>query len=244
MTTEPLCRWLFDESPGTPRISEGRYRYALQERNGPIGRSEPDPALGRASAEIVEGQWFNLPRAECPGLNLYGPGRALSVVAWVKRKPKSNGECQAVAGMWNETGATRQYCLFLDLKIWQSRNQVCGHLSSTGGPSPGYIYCMEAAIGAAPVSLEEWHQIAFTFDGTWAKAYLDGVADERPGLNPYFWPCAIHEGGSDGSDFTVGAVYRKGEIGNWFVGQLGGLAVYDTALPPEYLAQLYAARAV
>jgi hypothetical protein len=146
--------------------------------------------------------------------------------------------------MWNETVKTRQYCLFLDLAIWSSKNQVCGHLSSTGAPSPGYKYCMEAAIGATPVGLEEWHQVAFTFDGVWAKAYLDGQFDPRPGLNPYFWPCAINDGGKGGSDFTVGAVFRNGEMGNWYVGLLGGLAVYDAALGAEEIAALHAAKSI
>jgi hypothetical protein len=162
----------------------------------------------------------------------------------VKRAPKSNGECQAVAGMWNETVATRQYCLFLDLSIWSSEEQACGHVSATGAPTPGYKYCMEAAIGAKPLGLGEWRQVAFTFDGVWAKVYVDGRLDYRPGLNPYYWPQPINDGGADGSDFTVGAVYRGGTMGNWFTGRLGGLAVYDEVLLEEELAGLCAARQV
>ncbi len=235
----PLCRWAFDEPAGSPRISSGKFPYELQEMNGPIARVE-DGMAGGASADIREGQWFNLPRQECPALDLHGPGKAISVVAWLKRNQKSNSECQAVAGMWNETFRGRQYCLFLDLGIWGSAGQACGHLSSTGAPSPGYKYCMEATIGASPVPLSEWHLIAFTFDGIWAKAYLDGKLDERPGLNPYFWPCAINDGGLQGSDFTVAAVHRSGQAGNWFVGQIGGLAVYDVALSQEAIARLHA----
>jgi hypothetical protein len=239
----PVCRWEFQEPTGSPRVSTGRFAYALQERNGPIARADDDPARP-GCIELREGQWLTLPRAECPALNLRGPDARVSVVAWVKRHAKSDGECQAVAGMWNETHRTRQYCLFLNLGIWESADQVCGHLSSTGAPSPGYEYCMEAAIGASAIPLESWHHVAFTFDGTWARAYLDGRLDGRPGLNPYFWPCAINDGGTDGSDFTVGAVFRNGEMGNWFVGHLGGLAVYDVALSPEEIASLHAARGV
>jgi hypothetical protein len=92
--------------------------------------------------------------------------------------------------------------------------------------------------------LEEWHQIAVTFDGIWAKIYLNAEFDERPGLSPYFWPCAINNGGEIGSDFAVGAVFRSGTMGNWFVGQLGGLAVYDQALIHEQIAELYISRRV
>lgn len=242
-TSEPLCRWNFDEPAGSPRISTGRFAYALEERNGPIARAS-DGVIGQGSADVREGQWFNLPRALCPALDLHGPQKQFSMVAWVKRKAKTTSECQAVAGIWNETGFSRQYCLFLDLGIWQSRDQVCGHLSSSGAPSPGYEYCMEASIGATPVSLHEWHCVGFTFDGTWARVFLDGRLDERPGLNPYFWPCPINNGRPAGSDFTVGAVDRSGQMGNWFSGQIGGLAVYDTALTVDDMARLYAAREV
>ncbi|MFA6959274.1 MAG: LamG-like jellyroll fold domain-containing protein [Opitutaceae bacterium] len=194
--------------------------------------------------ELREGQWFNLPRAECPALNFRGAEAAFSIVAWVKRAPKSVLQCQAVAGMWNETVETRQYCMFIDLHIWDRAGQVCGHVSSPGAPSPGYKYCMEATIGATALPLGEWQQVAFTFDGTWAQVYVDGRLDYRPGLNPYYWPCAINDGGADGSDFTVGAVFRSGEMGNWFTGRLGGLAVYDKALDVTAVARLHAARDV
>ncbi len=240
---EAVCRWTFQEAAGEARWSQGRERYALKEMAGPMARAE-DGVLGPYSMEVKEGQWLNLARAECPALNFCGKGARFSVVAWVKRSPKSTGECQAVAGMWNETVATRQYCLFLDLSIWSSEEQVCGHVSATGAPTPGYKYCMEAGIGATAVEMDEWRQVAFTFDGTWVRVYVDGQLDYRPGLNPYYWPQAINDGGADGSDFTVGAVYRGGAMGNWFTGRLGGLAVYDEALNEGAVAGLFAAREV
>lgn len=237
---DPICRWLFQEPAGSPRISEGRHAYALSEQQGWIVRIDGG-VCGPYCAELREGQWFNLPRADCPAINLNG-AQPLSIVAWVWRAQKSFRQCEAVAGMWNETGGTRQYCLFLDLAIWDSRDSVCGHLSATGNPSPGYEYCMEAAIGAQPVRRGEWHQAAFTFDGNWGRVYLDGKHDYRPGLSPYFWPRAINNGGDCGSDFTVGAVNRWGEMGNHFVGRLGGLAIYDSALNDAQIAKLHAAR--
>ncbi len=238
---EPICRWWFQEDTGALRISEGKHAYALREQGGPIARVTDDGVRGGHSVELREGQWFNLPRAECPALNRHGRV-PVSVVAWVKRAPKNFKQCQAVAGMWNETGETRQYCLFLDLTIWDSADSVCGHVSATGKPSPGYEYCMEAGIGARPVTLGEWHQVAFTFDGDWVRVFLDGKLDYRPGLSPYYWPHAINEVGARGSDFTVGAVFRWGEMGNFFVGRLGGLAVYEVALTENEIAALHAAR--
>lgn len=237
---EPISRWRFQEEAGKPRVAEGRHAYVLRERGGPIARVD-DGVAAPGSVELREGQWFELPRSECPALNLHGRV-PLTVVAWVKRAPKSFRQCQAVAGMWNETGETRQYCLFLDLAIWDSADSVCGHVSATGRPSPGFPYCMEAGIGAKPVNLGVWHQVAFTFDGDWVRVYLDGQLDYRPGLSPYFWPQPINGGGAVGSDFTVGAVFRSGEMGNFLVGRLGGLSVYDVALAPEQIAALHATR--
>jgi hypothetical protein len=94
---------------------------------------------------------------------------------------------------------------------------------------------MEAAIEKSRVSLNEWHQIAFTFDG---------IFDYRPGLNPYFWPLSINNGRNLGSNFTAGAVYRSGIMGNWFVGQIGGLVVYDQILNEQQILDLFTSHRV
>jgi hypothetical protein len=44
--------------------------------------------------------------------------------------------------------------------------------------------------------------------------------------------------GNNGSDFTVGAVLLKRGMGNFFKGQIGGLAVFDRALKPRELKRL------
>ena len=93
--------------------------------------------------------------------------------------------------------------------------------------------------------------MAFTYDGTYIRSFLDGEFESREpelidhtkgfegypdGLvqskNPYYFPDGI---GDNGSDFTIGAVSVKGEIGNLFHGLIGGLAVYDRALSEEEL---------
>jgi hypothetical protein len=49
----------------------------------------------------------------------------------------------------------------------------------------------------------------------------------------------LFDGGEDGSDFTVGAVHRLGEMGNNFVGQIGGIAVFDRALSDDEFQTIY-----
>ncbi|GAA3412507.1 LamG domain-containing protein [Paenibacillus hodogayensis] len=227
--------WDFQETAGQSRQARGPYAYMLQEREGPIEREE-DGVFGPYAAKLRFGQWFQLPRAECPALDFHGKDAALTIIAWVKREPRQNRECQAVAGMWNETEKKRQYCLFLDLHIWDSGEQVCGHVSSGGGPTPGHPWCMTTAIGSTPVSKGDWHAIAFTYDGTYARTYLDGRLDERQTYNPFLYEEGLYDGGAEGADFTVGSVYRSGTMGNFYAGLLGGLAVFDRALRDEELA--------
>jgi hypothetical protein len=241
--------WDFQEAEGEPRISQGRNSYALREMAGSVKRVE-DGVFGPYSAELENGEWFSLPRKEAQELNIGGPDAKLTVAAWVKRGAKplmqrageSDGawfkECEFVAGIWNETGEKRQYGLFLNLYIWDSKEQVCGHVSGTGGPTEGYRWCMDASIGQTQVPEGQWQFIAFTYDGEHARSFLNGRLDARPGRNPYHYPGGLYDGGPDGADFTVGAVDRLHSIGNFFVGRLGGLAVFDQALPEEELLKL------
>jgi hypothetical protein len=62
------------------------------------------------------------------------------------------------------------------------------------------------------------------FDG-----YPNGLTQSK---NPYYYPNGI---GNNGSDFTVGAVLLKAGMGNFFKGQIGGLAVFKRALTDEEL---------
>ncbi|WP_309121090.1 LamG domain-containing protein [Paenibacillus sp.] len=232
-----LAFWDFREEAGADRVSQGRCEYRLEERNGPIERAA-DGVFGPYAAYLRFGQWFRIPRGRCPALNLHGPQAQLTVAAWVKREAVAYDGCEAVAGFWDETRRKRQYCLFLNLKIWNSSQQVCGHVSSVGGPTPGYMYCMDASIGGTPVPFGEWRFVAFTYDGKAARSYLDGRLDERDTFNPYPYDGGIFDGGEDGADFTVGAVDRSGEPGNFYTGLLGGLAVFDRALSEADLRRM------
>lgn len=236
-----LAFWGFQEPAGVPRRAQGQYPYLLHEMAGPVTRVDGG-LFGPWAAELQHQQWFCAPRATAPALDIHGPSAQVSVVAWVQRHRKPNVECEAVAGVWNETQKRRQYCLFLDLQIHDSADQVCGHVSATGGPTDGHRWCMDAAIGATPVPCDQprWRCIGFTYDGTHARAYLDGRLDVREKLNPYLYPGGLFDGGADGADFTVGAVYRGGAMGNWFVGRLAGLAIFDAALDDSAMQQLAA----
>ena len=61
----------------------------------------------------------------------------------------------------------------------------------------------------------------------WSQGYPEGLRQVK---NPYYFPDDI---GDNGSDFTVGAVFVNKRIGNFFKGEIGGLAVYDRALTAD-----------
>ncbi len=233
-----VCFCDFQEQAGESRKATcGNHSYSLKEANGAVERVN-DGVFGTYSASIKEGQWFYIPRKECPALNIHGKDAQVTVVAWIKRSPKSNGECEAIAGIWNETNRKRQYCLFLNLVIWESSQQVGGHISGIGGPTEGFKYCMDASIGQTAVPYGEWQCMAFSYDGKEIRSYLNGVFDQRDNRNPYPYDLGIFDGGPDGSDFTVAAVNRSNEPGNFFTGQIGGLAVYNRALNVDEIAYL------
>ncbi|WP_218919487.1 SMP-30/gluconolactonase/LRE family protein [Spirosoma aerolatum] len=234
-----LCLW--DFAGKQPLRSKGKYPYLLQEPTGPISMLN-EGVLSDRSLDIREHEYLTIPRADCPGLNIRGKQAQVTVLAWVKRQVKSrdNAECEAIAGMWNETQKKRQYCLFLNIRLHDSKSQVCGHISGVGGPTPGEKWCVDVSIGQTPVRYDEWTFVAMTYDGHFIKSYRNGQFDARTDRNPYPYDEGIFDGGEDGADFTVGAVHRLGAIGNDFVGQLGGLAVFDRALSADEIAGIHA----
>jgi hypothetical protein len=257
-TPDLVCFWDLQEAGGD-RVGRGPNRYRLREHGGRVERAEPPggAVFGRYAARFAggwrDGGMLLARRAECPGLDIHGPRAQVSVVAWVLRDPTPPDrawQCQAVAGMWNEH-SRRQYCLFLNLRIHESAEQVGAHVSAVGGPTPGFKYCMDAAIGATPVPAGRWQCAAISYDGEAARAYLNGRLDERGDRNPYRYAGGIFDGGPGGADFTVGAVTRPEKVtedkrehgsivGNRFAGLLGGLAVFRRALTAAEMHHLAA----
>lgn len=233
-----IAFWDFQEEAGYDRVAKGRRPYALKEMSGPVA-TVSGSVFGERAAFLKHGQWFRLPRADCQELDIHGRHAQVTVVSWLKRNATAlTDSCQAIAGIWDETRRKRQYCLFLDLRIWDSGDQVCGHISAVGGPTPGYKYCMDAAIGATAVPFDQWACVAFSYDGTHIRSYFNGKLDRRDNRNPFCYPGGVYDGRAEGGDFTVGAVHRSDEPGNFFNGVIGGLAVYRRALTNEEQRQL------
>ncbi|MCR9118463.1 MAG: LamG domain-containing protein [bacterium] len=239
-----IAFWDFQEDAGSPRQSGD---LALVEQRGPIKRVN-DGIFGDYSAELKRGQWLSIPRSKLGPLNIHGPDAEVTVVAWIKRG--STDSWQAIAGVWGETRKKRQYCLFVDgakaayieedgqLVRHPIRNRVHGHVSAVGGPTPGRKFCNTYSTGATVIPQNQWVCIAMRYDGKFSSVFVNGELDSLPRANPFVYDKGLFDGGDDGEAFTVGAVDRSNEWGNFFGGRIAGLAVYDRALTDKELKRL------
>ncbi|MGB3585931.1 MAG: LamG-like jellyroll fold domain-containing protein [Tunicatimonas sp.] len=247
-----VALWDFKEPSGQNRKANGTNEFQLRETHGTLPRLSEGPLSGYSA--LFEGKAFlSLPHKEIGRLNIHGEDQGITVVAWVKWSGEQTG---FVGGMWNEyqDGGKRQYGLFVSLPYYNGEDQVCGHISLSGGPTPPFPYSIDYSASQQKVPVDEWCCIAFTYDGEFIRSYLNGAFKSRPselidhtsgfpdypsGLtqtkNPYTYPDGI---GNNGSDFTVGAVQLASGMGNYFIGQIGGLAVFDRALSNAEMRRL------
>ncbi|MBN2711032.1 MAG: LamG domain-containing protein [Planctomycetes bacterium] len=232
-----VCFWNFN-SPGSEFTAEQGEPYTLRSGTGPLEVvDDPEASFGGKALRLKEGEWLSVPRGECPRLDIHGQHGNLTLMAWIKREKTARPQCEFIAGQWNETNLGRQYGLFLNIIVWGESDRVFGHISGTGGPTPGYKYCMDGSTGATPVAHGEWSVTGMSYDGKAGYSWHNGLLDANGHLNPYPLAGGLHNGGPKGSDFTVGAVHRSGEMGNFFCGSLAALAVYDRSLTA---AEIYA----
>lgn len=246
-----VALWDFKEKEGRDRKAVGLGKFPLEEENGTLPRISEGPMSGY-SAQFGNKAFLKLENAKTGALNIFGVKQGVTVIAWVKWK----GNTGFVAGMWNEyqDGGKRQYGLFVSLPHYNGRDQVCGHISNTGKPTPPFPYSIDYSASKQQVAKNQWQCVAFTYDGEYIKSFLNGEFQAREpelinntkgfegytdGLtqskNPYYFPNGM---GNNGSDFTVGAVLLKSGMGNFFTGLIGGLAVFNRALSEDEIKKL------
>ncbi|WP_158860604.1 LamG domain-containing protein [Lunatibacter salilacus] len=247
-----IALWDFSENPGEPRMARGVGEFPLREMKGPVERIAEGPLSG-FSASMKDSAYFSIPYTETGRLNIHGKNQGVTVLGWVNWEGKTG----FVGGMWNEytDGGKRQYGLFVHLPHYNGAEQVCGHISWTGKPTPPFPYSSDYSASKETLTKGSWHFVAFTYEGTEIRSYLDGKFEAREpelirntagfdGLpdgvieskNPYYFPDGM---GDNGSDFTVGAVVLSRGLGNFFEGKIGGLAVFDRALSGEEILEIH-----
>lgn len=203
--------WTFGEPAGEPRMSQATASpHPLREVGGAIPRVEGGPFSGYA-ADLDGRHYFAIPYAETGDLNLSGPAAQVSLFAVVRIVNLK--QSRTIAGMWsegkgaNDDSGTRQYALLMNMPTYGGPNKLVPHVSSEGGVTrradgSAFPWCADYAVSAHEVPTETWCTLAFTYDGAYLRAYINGVLDELA-LDPvahkrtdrYF----THEGPNGGS---------------------------------------------
>jgi hypothetical protein len=137
-------------------------------------------------------QYFRIPYSETGDLNISGPDAQVSMFAVVRIIDLEKS--RTIAGMWSEgkgadddTGA-RQYALLMNMPTYGGARQLTPHISSEGGVTrradgSAFPWCADYAATRSEVPEEKWCSLAFTYDGKYLRAYINGVLDARP-LDP------------------------------------------------------------
>lgn len=180
--------WTFGEEAGRPRASAGtKERLPLQEVGGPIPRIEGGPFSGFA-ADLNGRQYFRIPHAETGGLNISGSNAQVSLFAVVRLVNLK--QSRTIAGMWsegrgaNDDTGTRQYALLMNMPAYGGPDKLTPHISSEGGVTrradgSAFPWCADYAATAGDVPTDQWCSLAFTYDGKWIRAYINGRLDEQ-----------------------------------------------------------------
>ncbi|RCS52918.1 hypothetical protein DTL42_08855 [Bremerella cremea] len=180
--------WTFDEQAGHARksIAPGG-DYPLEEVNGPIARAEGGPYSGY-SLELNGKQYLQLAYEKTGKLNISGPDAQVSMFAVVRII--NLNQSRTIAGMWSEgkgrdddTGS-RQYALLMNMPTYGGSKQLVPHISSEGGVTrradgSAFPWCSDYAATKQQVPEETWCTLAFTYDGQYIRAYINGTLEER-----------------------------------------------------------------
>jgi len=173
--------------PDFPIRQEGPFGQAVEFRN------ETDPVFRPL---------LLVPRARLhgSGIDVKGPGRSVTLVAWVKRGTGTH----AIAGIWHEgtdlkdrsteakrvERGKRQYCLFAGLAAGAGAS--ASHISDNGGATFDDRYARHLSVTPEKMVEGQWSCMGLVFDNTanTVTSYLDGKATEHwvetPEKHPFY----------------------------------------------------------
>jgi hypothetical protein len=134
-------------------------------------------------------------------------------------------QSRTIAGMWsegkgaNDDSGTRQYALLMNMPTYGAPRQLTPHISAEGGVTARadgskFPWCADYAATLEEVPEEQWCTLAFTYDGEYIKAYINGIFETRElepekdrREDPYF----IEEG-PNGNDRGMNPYYHGKSI--------------------------------
>ncbi len=236
--SELIAFWDFSEASAPFLAKEGTSTFPLQQGSGASVTVAAEGPFGQAVVFDGSTDFLRLPAASVGELNLSTFGNECTVLSWVKRGSDNVG---FIGGMWQEDNAApkRQYGLFVDLPLYGGDNRVCGHISKTGTATTGYPFAREYSASRRRIQIgTDYRFLGMTYDGSQIVSLIDGLPDSYPtytdplgntySKNPFLFSDGLNS--TSISDFTVGAVKLTAGFGNFFQGNIGGLAVFKKAL--------------
>ncbi len=204
-------RWSLDEGAGT-RV----FDHSGSANHGQLERGDPAtfwvPGRMGAALNLSEGLWVNVPSS--PSIDSVSATNALTIAAWVWPASFSPGEFNFIVS--RQIGATPLDNYGLALR--------------DGRPT---LAIVTDFISSAPrIEPKRWSHLAVTFDGLFARVYVDGllVAQQRNGrrLSSQARPLLIGGNQNDGS----------GKPKEFFDGFVDEVRLYNRALLAPEVADL------
>jgi len=142
----------------------------------------------------------------------------LTVMAWVK--PTSFAADSRILSKYNHAVGKRAYMLSL---TGAGHNQLNISLGNSDGSYKG------SAQATTVVTANNWYHCAGSFDGTYARVYLNGQQDAVSG--------ALSAGIQDNDLPLYVGVY--GDLSGDFTGQIDDVRIYHRTLFPAEIARIY-----
>jgi len=135
---------------------------------------------------------------------------AFSVTGWVNLDG-SNDDSSDKTIISKADASNNGYHFYIE-----DSNKVAMRFGLAGGQS---------IVSNTTLNEQEWRHVAFTFDGTTAKLYIDGVEDNSQ---------AMAAPTTNSNQFAIGARYiDKNDQRNFFAGKLDEIRLFDSALPVD-----------
>jgi hypothetical protein len=245
-----VALWDFSEDTGEAKVSKVGYPYVLKDGGTTQSPKISGGPLSNYANTFDANKFLRLEGALVGDLNLAKDGNEVSIIAIARHTSTAGAQC--VAGMWQETSvdARRQYALFVSLSTYGGSDQICGHISVSGGPSPKVLtsgvlpYSRDYASNVTKIELSAWTYETMTYDGQSIKVYIDGKFEPRltytepsapngEGLtyskNPYVYTSGLNRVTAPAT-FSVGANRLSAAWANNLFGDVACVAIFNKAL--------------
>jgi len=174
------------------------------------------------------------------GAALYFDGRSSYVE--IPDSPSLTVTSEMTVAFWLKPMGAGSTDAFLISKFVHANRSRADDSFCIRGPGPSFRAQLnggETSATAGASSLREdgrWHHVAFVFDRPTGRLFLDGAS--APGLRPL---TLDHDVNNTATPLYLGAGFENGALGRFFRGMIDDVRLYNYALPPGEIEELYTA---